>query len=225
MVNDYINSLEKLFVSHADANNAFSMKKYMKDKFDFLGLRSNGRRELQKEFLKTNGFPPDEFMEPVARALWEKPHREYQYFALDILDKKSKKQEKENIVLIEYLITSKSWWDTVDLIATKLAGTYFMKFPGETVKATEKWMDSGNMWLQRVSLLYQLKYKNETDTDLLAKYIRRLSGSDEFFIRKAIGWVLREYSKTDPRFVLDFVENNDISIFSKKEALKWLQKK
>jgi 3-methyladenine DNA glycosylase AlkD len=86
-------------------------------------------------------------------------------------------------------------------------------------------MNSGNMWLQRTALLFQLKYKKATDVNLLSDYILRLQGSKEFFINKAIGWILREYSKTDPDWVIQFVQNNNLANLSRREALKWIDRK
>ena len=120
----------------------------------------------------------------------------------------------------EFMIINKSWWDTVDMIASHLVGTHFKRFPGLIPAYTEKWMASGNFWLQRTALLFQLKYKKETDVELMSDLIKRLAGEKEFFIRKAIGWVLREYSKTDPEIVINFVENQQLSNLSRTEALK-----
>ncbi len=86
-------------------------------------------------------------------------------------------------------------------------------------------MDSGNMWLQRTALLFQLKYKKATDTKLLTDYILKLQGSKEFFINKAIGWILREYSKTESDWVIEFVKKHQLAPLSHKEALKWLNRK
>ena len=104
------------------------------------------------------------------------------------------------------MILNKSWWDTVDYIASNLVGVHFQKYPDLMYPVTEKWMNSGNIWLQRTSLLFQLKYKKKTDVMLMTNYIQQLQGSKEFFINKAIGWILREYSKTDGDWVRDYVE-------------------
>ena len=131
----------------------------------------------------------------------------------------------EIINLYVFMITNKSWWDTVDFIASNLVGTYLKRFPGQTETLTTQWMKSENIWLQRTCLLFQLKYKSETNTELLHQFINQLSASNEFFIRKAIGWILREYSKTNPDFVVDYVEKYPLSGLSQREALKWLNNK
>ncbi|MCK5077528.1 MAG: DNA alkylation repair protein, partial [Calditrichia bacterium] len=118
---------------------------------------------------------------------------------------------------------TKSWWDTVDFIATNLVGPLFEKYSELIIPYTKKWMDSGNIWLQRTSILFQLKYKEKTDFKLIIGFIQQCSSSNEFFIQKAIGWILREYSKTDASTVIEFVKNNKLAPLSEREALKWLK--
>jgi len=223
-IKKYFAPLEGAFRENAIPEKAAQMKKYMKGLFEYHGIQTPVRLEILRDFINDNGLPPPDYLEAVTNYLWEKPEREYQYVAMNMLDRQKKKVSKDFISLYEDILLKKSWWDSVDYIAAALVGHHFKKFPEQRLPYTEKWMASGNMWLQRSALLFQLKYKKDTDTDLLTKYIRELSGSKEFFIRKAIGWTLREYSKTDPRFVIHFTQNEEISNFSKKEALKWISK-
>jgi 3-methyladenine DNA glycosylase AlkD len=148
------------------------------------------------------------------------PEREYKYFAMELMVKMKKKAGHDAIHFYEGLLTRGSWWDTIDLIAPSLVGYHLRQFPEERQGYVDKWIHSGNMWLQRSSILFQLKYKKETDTRLLTDIILRLNYSKEFFIRKAIGWSLREYSKTDPAFVKKFVAEHELSGLSRREALK-----
>ena len=127
------------------------------------------------------------------------------------------------IGLFEQLIITKSWWDSVDGLASWMVGEHFKRFPHQRDQYIDKWMKSGNMWLQRTCLLFQLGYKDKTDEILMGSIIMSLNGSKEFFIDKAIGWILREYSKTDFQAVINFVDNNELSNLSKREALKWLK--
>jgi 3-methyladenine DNA glycosylase AlkD len=152
--------------------------------------------------------------------LWEQPEREFQYFAMEMVEKFRKKAPAGMIGTYELMILGKSWWDTVDFIAAVLVGGHFRRFPEMVAPYTGKWMASGNIWLQRTALLFQLKYKKETDFGLLATFITFLAGSREFFIRKAIGWALREYSKTDPQRVKAFVTATPLAPLSRKEALR-----
>lgn len=120
------------------------------------------------------------------------------------------------------MVTHKSWWDTVDYISIKLMGAYFKKFPEQRELYVKKWLASENIWLQRSALLFQLKYKENLDTTILSNAINYLVGSKEFFINKAIGWVLREYSRTNPKWVVDFVEKTNLNSLSRREALSLL---
>ena len=130
--------------------------------------------------------------------------------------------QQQDIVFFEWMAKHNAWWDTIDFIAPKLMGEYFKQFPDERKKWINKWLVSDNFWLQRCAILFQLKYKQETDLGLLADIIQKLSSSEEFFIRKAIGWVLREYAKTDPVWVRAFVANHELSNLSRREAMKYL---
>jgi 3-methyladenine DNA glycosylase AlkD len=118
------------------------------------------------------------------------------------------------------MLLNKSWWDTVDHACTELISPYFKLFPEEINKITGKWNKSKNFWLQRSSIMFQKKYRKDTDTVLLAKYILAHAKSKEFFVQKAIGWALREYSYVDPKWVSDFVRKNKLAPLSEREALK-----
>ena len=107
-------------------------------------------------------------------------------------------------------------------LTAKLMGEYFKKFPEQRAIYVKKWIDSNNIWLQRRALLFQLKYKENLDTALLGSTISSLLGSKEFFINKAIGWILREYSKTNPNWVMEFACKSALGNLSKKEALRWI---
>jgi 3-methyladenine DNA glycosylase AlkD len=224
-VPEYLQQLESRFVANADAATSEQMKKYMKDLFGYYGIKAPLRKELYREQKNQYGLIPPENKELIVRWCWDAPQREWQYFAMEFLGKEAKKAPKEMVGLYEFLITSKSWWDTVDYVAVNLVGPYFQNYPEEIMPLTERWMNSGNMWLQRTCILFQLKYKKHTDTKLLDSYISRLNHSSEFFIRKAIGWALREYSKTDPEFVKEYVASHKLSGLSQHEALKWLTNK
>jgi 3-methyladenine DNA glycosylase AlkD len=221
-MHSYIEPLVELYSANRNDMTAVPMAKYMKDKFPFLGLKTPARKELNKVFFRQYGLPEITELERITGDLWSLPEREYQYFALGLLRKMIKKLPKEFISLFEDLIVEKSWWDTVDGIASWFIGEHFKRFPELKNSYIEKWMRSDNIWLQRTCLLFQLEYKSATDTDLLVKLIRELEGSKEFFINKAIGWILREYSKTNSAFVIDFAEKTDLAPLSRREALKWL---
>lgn len=219
-----LQNLVKSFEAHADAERAQRMRAYMKDQFDFLGLPSPLRKELSKKFYTEAGYPEPAELDEVVREAWHLPCREYKYFAMELMVKLRKKAGHEAMHLYEELITDQSWWDTVDLLAPSLVAYHLQQYPEERSQYINKWMTSGNIWLQRSCILFQLKYKMETDPRMLSWIILELKDSKEFFIRKAIGWALREYSKTDPGFVVRFVQSNDLSGLSHREALKWLER-
>lgn len=221
-MNEYIAALRLEFEANADSKIAAEQKAYLRDQFLFYGMKTPQRRTIQKPFLIKAYLPPKGNLESLIKTLWKRPQREYHYFAQELAQKYVKKFEKEDIELLEYMVIHNSWWDTVDSIATKLIGPYFKKFPEQRNPITKKWMSSGNIWLQRCCLLFQLLWKENLDTVFLERTINSLLGSQEFFINKAIGWVLRHYSRTDADWVVDFVERTPLEPLSKREALKLL---
>ena len=216
----FINTLEIEFAQHASPKIALEQKAYMRNQFEYYGLKATERREIQKPFFVKEYLPKKDELDNLVKSLWEKPQRDYQYFAQELAFKYVKQFEKKDIALFEYMVTHKSWWDTVDFIAAKLMGDYFKKFPDQRAVYVEKWLNSNNIWLQRSALLFQLKYKENLDTTLLSSIINSLLGSKEFFINKAIGWILREFSKTNPKWVIEFTSKTALSNLSNKEALR-----
>ncbi|MEI8074528.1 MAG: DNA alkylation repair protein [Bacteroidota bacterium] len=216
----FIEPVYHAFTKEADPSNASSMKAYMLNKFEFWGIKTVVRDQIVKGYLKDHTLPDNMSLEEVIKELWEQPQREMQYFAIDLFVAHKKLWSKSSIKLIEHCITNKSWWDTVDGIASDWLGAYFKLFSEQTFLITSQWNKSNNIWLQRSSILFQKSYKKNTDTALLASHILHCKDSKEFFIRKAIGWALREYSKTNPEWVITFVSNNKLSPLSEKEALK-----
>lgn len=221
MTEEWLKPLVNRYRELADPARAAKASAYMRNKFPCFGIDANTRRKAMHEFLASMAIPGGRLGE-LCKYLWILPEREFQQTGLDILAKKAKELGQDDILWIEDLITSKSWWDTVDGLAAWVCGPYFRKYPENVVPVTARWMDSENMWLQRTCLLFQLKYKQDTDFDLLTRYIQRLADHPDFFIRKAIGWVLREISKFNPGWVSDFLKNNRVSSLSRREAGKYL---
>ena len=220
MTNPYIQSLIALHQQHADPEKAREMKRYMKGQYEYFGIQAPQRRALLKQFLAEQGLPPASELQSIVRTLWAAPQRELQYVAVELLIRFKKSWTPEWLPLFETLITAKSWWDTVDFISSDLVGELFRRFPEQIRPTTARWMDSGNMWLQRTALIFQRRYKHQTDRELLFDYCTRCAGSKEFFIRKAIGWALREYAKTDPAAVVAFVKSHKLSPLSEREAVR-----
>ena len=171
------------------------------------------------------GLPEPEHLEAIVKALWGWPEREYQYAALTLLDKSQKKLTLASVPLLAYLITTKSWWDTVDSIVIHNLGKLLRQYPAGRDLTLAPWRCSENLWLRRTTLLYQLDYKTDTDERLLFALVIENRDSSELFIQKAIGWALREYSKTAPETVKSFVDSTELAPLSRREALKWMKAK
>ena len=216
----FIDALDKEFCSNANADIAIQQEAYMKNQFEFFGIKTPLRRKIQQPFLINKYLPPKDELEEIVKFLWKKPQREFHYFAQEFAFRYVKNLQINDIQWMEHLIVHQSWWDTVDFIAPKLIGNFFLKFPEKRDEYLTKWLTSNNIWLQRSCILFQLKYKDKMDLDTLTMVIESLQNSKEFFINKAIGWILRERSKSTPDWVMDFVENHELSNLSRKEALR-----
>ncbi len=220
-----LQGLFNLFEQHANPDLAYKMAKYMGFNFEFFGIQKPLRQKLQKQFWQNHGYPQINELNDTILELWNHPKREPQYTALDLLDKFKTKLPQDFITTVEKLITTKPWWDTVDLLAAKIVFNLFEKYPELEQKYFDKWLNSNNLWLQRTTLIYQLKRKDSVNYKNLEKAIEQLKNSQEFFIQKAIGWALREISKFNPQYVTNYVENHDLPALSRREALRYLNRK
>jgi 3-methyladenine DNA glycosylase AlkD len=218
---NFIKSLETAFAEKSNPENGLEMAKYMRNQFPFFGIKTEDRRRLFKTIWKENQEEVSNHPRETALALYSKSQRELQYCAIEILIKQLKgNYKKEDIQLIEKILITNSWWDSVDTIAKNILGRYFLEYPLETKKVITRFSNSDNMWLNRSAILFQLGYKEKTDFELLQYECEKHKNSDEFFIQKAIGWALREYAKTNPQAVKNFVAHTNLKPLSKKEALK-----
>ena len=200
------------------------MKSYMKDQYEYYGIKSPVRNVLSSRIYKEHKAFILENLEEFVHVMWNEPYREYQYIAMDVLKKSKNKLTLENLPMVEWLITQKSWWDTVDFLASTLVGYIFSKNPELIYPKVEAYLNSGNMWLQRTAVLFQLKYGQLTDKELLFDTIRQLRGGKEFFINKALGWALRQYSKYNPGAVGEFIETEKATLsgLTIREGSKYL---
>lgn len=220
----YLAPLVNVFEANRNPETSAPMKAYMRDQFEYLGIQSPLFKKLMKEFIQAHGLPPLAELDAVLRDLWSLPEREFQYAATSLLGRLEKQIPAETITTLEYMLTTKSWWDTVDTISGGTLGIHFKRFPEVKTEYLAKWRISENFWLRRACILFQLNYKEETDFDLLCDIIRENLGSREFFINKAIGWALRQYARINPQGVSHFVANTPLHPISAREAMKWLEK-
>ncbi len=221
----YVRRLKALFDAHADPRQAAPMKRYMRDQFEYLGLKGPVMGALLRQHIDANGLPPVADLDPILRDLWALPQREYQYAATSLLSRLENQLPASFIRTLEYLLVTKSWWDTVDTTATGTVAVHFKRYPKVKARYLAKWRKSRNFWLRRTCILFQLNYKKDTDFGLMQDIIRENLGSKEFFINKAIGWALRQYTRVDPQGVRRFVAETPLSPLSAREALKWLAKR
>ncbi|MFH8803214.1 DNA alkylation repair protein [Streptomyces sp. NPDC017936] len=216
--------LERLTAAYgaaADPTRAAAMSAYMKDVAPFLGLPTPERRALSRAVLAGTPRPDEADCTAIALRCWALPQREYHYFAVDHLRRHAGRCTSAFLPVARHLITTVPWWDTVDLLAVHVVGALVAADPGLTAE-TDAWIDDDDRWLVRAALLHQLRHKERTDADRLFGHCLRRSGHPDFFVRKAIGWALREYAKTDPGAVRAFLarERDRFAPLSVREALR-----
>ena len=204
----------------ANPDDAVAMKAYMKNKFEFLGVKTPARRKLVKAFFKqqTDSVIDWNFINEA----WNNPYRELQYAALDYLEIRKKFLTPSDLPRLKKLAQTKSWWDTIDFL-DRLVGSIIARFP-ETKEIILAWSCDEDIWLRRLAIDHQLLRKEETDTELLEKILVNNLDQTEFFINKAIGWALRDYSKTNSDWVRDFIQRHreEMAALSIREGSKYL---
>ncbi|GIF67842.1 hypothetical protein Ais01nite_58770 [Asanoa ishikariensis] len=208
--------LTTLFEADRDPDRATAMRAYMRDQFDFLGIMSPRQRALARQATAGAAKPGRDDLLALADACWERPEREYQYFACDYLRRHVAVLGPDALPAVRRLITTKPWWDTVDVLAARVVGP-LVRGHGAVM---DTWIEDDDLWVIRTALLHQLFYKGDTDAERLFDYCVRQKAHTDFFVRKAIGWALREYAKTDPEAVRGFVAATPLSGLSRREALK-----
>ena len=217
----YLKEIATIYKANADSINAAGAKAYLLNQFEFYGIKTPLRRSLCKAFYKTHPIKNHDELATIVKESFEQPQRELHYFAIELVGHHKKLWSKKTLPLIEWMITHNSWWDSVDSTNTHVISKFFIQFPEFIPTYTNKWNQSSNKWLQRMSILFQLTYKKNTNTELLATYIEHCINEEDFFIRKAIGWALRAYTYQDVKWVKAFVKAHpNLSPLSKREALK-----
>lgn len=216
--------LKRLTVTYAaaaDPERAVAMRAYMKDVAPFLGLGTPERRALSRTVLVGVPRPDETDCTAIALRCWQLPEREYHYFAVDYLRRHIGRCSSGFLPVARHLVSTVPWWDTVDALASHVVGGLVAADP-KLKTEMDAWIADDDLWIARTALLHQLRYKEHTDTERLFAYCLHQSGHPDFFIRKAIGWCLREYAKTDPEAVRAFLarEQGKLAPLSVREALK-----
>ncbi len=221
---NYLQPLITEFDKNKKPEKASGMAKYMRNQFKFYGLYADERNEIFKKFIKNTGLPDRNNINLIIEQMWNNDFREMQYSAIQLYKQFQKINKPDDLQIIEFIITHKSWWDTVDSIAPYIVQKHFELFPDQQAAIIDKWLNSSNIWLQRSCLIFQLLMKEKTDIDLLFTNIEKLKNIDEFFIQKAIGWSLRQYSKINPNLIQTYVNKNNFSNFVSREALRHINR-
>lgn len=217
--------LTEAFADASDPEAATAMQAYMRHQFEFVGIPNPVRTAIAREVFGDLGRPSADDLLGFAHAAWARPERDFQYVAAKLLRRHVKRLDASAIDDLRTLIITKSWWDTVDELARNVVGPLVLAHP-ELVEVMDRWIDDDDIWLARTAIIHQGAYKDATDADRLFRYCLRRAGDTEFFLRKAIGWALRDYSKVDEAAVRAFVAAHDaeLSGLSKREALKYWER-
>ena len=218
---NFISTLSKLFEQHSNADYALQMKSYMKGHFEFFGIKATLRRQLLNQAISEHNIEVKQNAIQIADELYKLPEREFHMCAMEIINKFLKNKYEENdIGFVEKLITHNSWWDSVDFIAEHILGNYLYLYKAKIPQIIEKFSKSGNIWLKRSTIIFQLGYKESTNQKLLFHFNFKDINNSLQYILQAIGWSLREYSKINPETVLHFVNSYPFKPLSKKEAIR-----
>ena len=215
------NKLYEEMIQHKNEEQAQKISKYMLNKFEYIGIKTPERREIFKNFFKEYKNKEKIDWEFVNKC-WENKYREFHYVAADYLKNMKDKLTIDDIPKLKQLVLEKSWWDTIDNLDMTI-GALALK-DSNVNKILLEWSLDENIWLRRIAIDHQLLRKEKTNAELLEKILKNNLGQAEFFINKAIGWALRDYSKTNPERVKNFIEENKekMAKLSIKEASKYL---
>jgi 3-methyladenine DNA glycosylase AlkD len=207
----------------ADASKVESMQAYMRDQFVYMGLTSPNRRKANKPWITAGKSADSDDLLRFAEECWAEDEREFQYCAAEVLRAGAKVLSPPDLPRVRALVETKSWWDTIDSLAPWTIGPMVTNHP-ELTAVMDQWIKDDNIWVARSAILHQLGYKDRTDGERLFRYADLRAEDTEFFIRKALGWALRQYARVDPEAVRAYVQMNEdkLSGLTKREALKHL---
>ncbi len=218
----YVDIVKSQYEKQGDPDTAIQQSKYMKGLFPFYGLKAPAWTAILKDIFRKHGIFEGELLFDFVRLCFDEECREMHYTGLQMLEKKVKKLQEADIEFLEECALTNSWWDTVDWV-NKFVGIHFRRFPGLQYTVVETWIESDSIWLQRLATIHQLTYKEDVYWPLLQRMILRRIDSREFFVQKAQGWALRQYSKFNSDAVRRFIEDHpELSALARREGGKYL---
>lgn len=220
---DYVSLIRRKFSEAGDPVRAEGQMRYMRNKYAYYGLKAPEWVAILKDVFADHGMYDGKRLQKFATLCFNEEYHEMFYAGLQMIEKQLKIQDADFIVFLEKAIKAGAWWDTVDWIA-KLVGIHFLRYPKLQYAYCRKWIESSNIWLQRVAIIHQLLYHDRTDHALLFEMILHRSDSSEFFVQKGAGWALRQYSKSNGRAVRTFIaQHPELAALTKREGMKWLK--
>jgi 3-methyladenine DNA glycosylase AlkD len=225
---ELIEAIRATLAAHADPERAVGQQRYMRSRLPYLGLTSPTLRQVLRPVLASSAYRIAERAqwEATVRTLWdEATHREHWYAALALLGHRTYRgwRDPATLPLVEHLVRTGRWWDVVDDLATHRVRELLLDQPAEIAPALRVWARDEDLWIRRAAILAQVGAKERTDPVLLTDVIEPSISDPDFFARKAIGWALRDYARTDPEWVRAFVAARpELSPLSRREALKHL---
>ena len=222
------NELRNFLRQHADPIKAKEQQRYMKSTMPYAGLTAGDLRKGVREIFKAMPLSDKASWLSTVEVIWDQAElREERYAAIELLA--FNKYQKtwlgpDCLQLLRHMIITGAWWDYVDNLASNHVGVLLARYPKEIKPELEKWIPDPDLWVRRTSILAQLKFKDTTDTDFLHRAIQGSINDNDFFARKAIGWALRQYARSDADWVRSYVDKyqDQLSNLSKREALKHL---
>jgi len=224
---EYTKKIHSLLAKHGDELAAQTMTKVTNGQFKFLGIKTVEQNELTKKIFVNYPLPKYDETKSIIRELFSFEEREYLYFGISLFLKRKKMWQKTDIVFIESLILTQPGWDTVEYISTEIVSQFYEMYPRIATEFIQAWISSKSQWLKATAIMFQRTFKDQTNTELLAESITANISSDSDIVNRAIGAALRNYSKSNYKWVLDFVVKNsaEMNKKTKQEAIKWIDSK
>jgi len=218
-----VQEIQSVLENAKDPSRVEQMEGYMKNHFSFIGVMSGPRKAIFQEFKPQLQQLSSEQSWEFIYECWVNPYREVQYIAIDhLLANYKKKAQSSDGQHFTFVLSNQTWWDSLDLLAAHSVGHFARQFPSAFSELAQEWESSAHFWLHRTLLIHQLKYKQQTNLELLQYYIHTFKWNKEFFIQKAIGWSLREVSKWNPDWVRQVVESENLLGLARREAMKYV---